>query len=286
VTGQVDSVVIKRNGNVLWSSAPLAGRLQDCPTAAGTIEYALEANGPGGASRKTAYVTVNQVVNTPTPTPVPTTTPAPQPPLIFSFSVDPTQITTGECVRITWNTGGGTTNVRIVRNGQTLLDNAPLSGTETDCLSTAGTYNYGVEVRNAAGANDFRDQNVTVYDAEPANPLAGTSWILTGGSSPGTVWVMLPGTTISASFSAENQLSGTSGCNTYGATYSVNGSSISIGIPAATNISCGTPEGVMQQEAAYLAALPQMTTYQISGSQLTLSGGSGTLTFQLGAQPY
>ena len=259
--------------------------MQDCPTDAGSVEYALEASGPGGASRKTAYVTVNQIVNTPTPTPVPTTTPVPQPPTIYSFAVAPTQISTGECVRITWNTGGGTTNVRIVRDGQTLLDNAPLTGSETDCLSAAGTYNYGVEVRNATGANDFRDRNVTVHDVEPDNPLAGTSWILTGGSSPGSVWVLLPGTTISASFSAENQLSGTSGCNTYGSTYSVNGSSISIGVPAASNISCGDPEGVMQQEASYLAALAQMTSFQISGNQLTLSGGGTTMTYQLGSQP-
>jgi heat shock protein HslJ len=120
---------------------------------------------------------------------------------------------------------------------------------------------------------------------EPDNPLAGTSWILTSRSSPGSVWVLLPETTISASFSAENQLSGTSGCNTYGSTYSVNGSSISIGVPVASNISCGDPEGVMQQEASYLAALAQMTSFQISGNQLTLSGGGTTMTYQLGPQP-
>lgn len=281
VSGQVDRVDIKSNGNVIWGSAPLSGRLNNCPTATGTIEYSLDATGPGGASRMVAYATVTAVVNTPTPIPVATSTPAPQPPIIFSFSVTPSQIVVNECVNIVWNTGGGTTNVRIVRDGQTLIDGAPLAGADQNCLSSAGNYIYGIEVRNAAGNVDFSEQRVTVNPAVPANPLAGTNWKLTGGSSPGTIVVLIPGTTISASFSADWRLSGSAGCNTYNSTYSINGSTIVISPPAVTSISCETPEGVMQQEALYLAALTTMTTYQISGNQLTLrdSNGQTTLTY-------
>jgi heat shock protein HslJ len=282
VTGSVDRVDITRSGTVIWGSAPLSGRLQECLNTAGTIEYSLEASGPGGASRKVTYVTVAAVVNTPTPTPVATSTPAPQPPVIYSFAVNPTQITVNECVTVTWNTGGGTTYVRIMRDGQTLLDHAPLVGTVQDCLSNPGAYNYGVEVRNAAGQTDFRDQSVTVNESVPDNPLANTNWTLTGASSPGTIFVLIPGTTISASFSADWQLSGTAGCNTYSSSYTTNGGQIAITVPASTNISCASPEGVMQQEASYLSALPTMATYQISGNQLTMKDGSGqsTLTFQ------
>lgn len=281
VSGQVDRVDISSNGNVIWGSAPLSGRLNNCPTTTGTIEYSLNATGPGGSSRQVTHATVTSVVNTPTPTPVATSTPAPQPPIIFSFSVIPNQIVVNECVNISWNTGGGTTYVRIVRDGQTLIDGAPLAGAEQNCLSAPGNYIYGVEVRNAAGNVDFQEQRVTVSEAVPDNPLAGTNWTLTGASSPGTIFVLIPGTSISASFSADWRISGSGGCNTYSASYTIDGSAISITIPSATNVSCETPEGVMQQEAFYLAALPTMTTYQISGSQLTLKDSSGqtTLTF-------
>ena len=93
-----------------------------------------------GSSRQVTHATVTSVVNTPTPTPVATSTPAPQPPIIFSFSVIPNQIVVNECVNISWNTGGGTTYVRIVRDGQTLIDGAPLGVNRIDGVRLEITY--------------------------------------------------------------------------------------------------------------------------------------------------
>lgn len=287
VRGTVSNVALTRDGETIWASAPVSGRLEECPREAKSYEYVLTASGPGGTSRSTVYVTVNAAVNTPTPTPVPTSTPAPLPPQIYSFSVRPNQIVAGECVVITWNTGGGTTYVRILRDGVTLLDGAPLAGGEQDCLTRAGTYNYGVEVRSSSGATDFRDQQVTVNDAPVENPLANTSWTLTGMFNDGMPSPIIPGTTVSASFSADGRVSGSSGCNTYGATYTVSGAQIAITPPSATNTSCGTPEGVMAQEAAYLATLSDAAGFEINGPTLSIrnSAGQTILTYQAAPQP-
>jgi polar amino acid transport system substrate-binding protein len=49
VQGQVNQVILRRNGSTLWASAPLIGSLQDCPQEPGTIDYVLEARGNSSA---------------------------------------------------------------------------------------------------------------------------------------------------------------------------------------------------------------------------------------------
>ena len=39
---------------------------------------------------------------------------------------------------------------------------------------------------------------------------------------------------------------------------------------------CPEPEGVMEQEAAYLAALPTATNYRVDGRSLALLSADGT----------
>ena len=62
---------------------------------------------------------------------------------------------------------------------------------------------------------------------------------------------------------------------------------IEITQPAATEMACPEPEGVMEQEAAYLAALPTAVRYQISGPSLELQTAEGTLvaTFTRTSEP-
>jgi hypothetical protein len=59
------------------------------------------------------------------------------------------------------------------------------------------------------------------------------------------------------------------------ASYTVAGSAIEIGPAASTRIFCATPEGVMEQEAAYLAALPTSEVYRVEGNRLTLERADG-----------
>lgn len=58
VTGQVNYVRIRRNGQSLWEGAPLVGSLRDCPSAPGTADYVLEAQGAGGSSATHRYLNV------------------------------------------------------------------------------------------------------------------------------------------------------------------------------------------------------------------------------------
>ncbi|HLB48009.1 MAG TPA: transporter substrate-binding domain-containing protein, partial [Anaerolineales bacterium] len=100
VSGQVNRVALLVNNSPVWDGAPIRGNYQDCPNAAGTRVYTLQAFGPGGNSTQQTTVNVQMLPPTPvppTPTAVPTT-PVPQPPVIQNFTVAPTSIEQDQCV--------------------------------------------------------------------------------------------------------------------------------------------------------------------------------------------
>jgi heat shock protein HslJ len=107
--------------------------------------------------------------------------------------------------------------------------------------------------------------------------LQGTRWALVtlGGGA------LLPGTAPSVEFS-EDQMSGSTGCNTYFSEYEVSGDELSIGAVAVTEMWCMEPEGVMDQEQAFLDALASVTGYRLAGERLELLDGTGEaiLTFE------
>ena len=156
VQGSVSRVTLLKNGNAVWDAAPLAGSYQDCPQGTGAFTYRIDASGPGGLSRQ------QQVVNVTLPTQAPPPTAGPAVPVIIGFTVNPAQLVQNQCVTIAWNTGGGTTNVRILRNGQVVLDNASLGGSTQDCLRQGGSFTYQLEARNPAGRLDTRTALVNV----------------------------------------------------------------------------------------------------------------------------
>lgn len=74
----------------------------------------------------------------------------------------------------------------------------------------------------------------------------------------------------------DDAVAGNASCNQYFGTYEIDGSSISFGQLASTEMFCGEP-GVMDQEMAYLAALATVDTWSMDGETLTLSAGDSTL---------
>jgi heat shock protein HslJ len=74
-----------------------------------------------------------------------------------------------------------------------------------------------------------------------------------------------------------DQVSGSSGCNSYAASFQAIGGSISFGPFRLTAMACEQP--VMALESAYLRALESSTAYQVSGSTLHLTGGASDLSF-------
>lgn len=95
-------------------------------------------------------------------------------------------------------------------------------------------------------------------------------WTATGFRQGDAVSSPLVDTEVRASFGEDGTLSGSSGCNSYRATYTTDGGEIEISQPAGTLMACAEPAGVMEQEAAYLAALPTATEYRLDGRSLEL----------------
>lgn len=88
-------------------------------------------------------------------------------------------------------------------------------------------------------------------------------------------------TTITAQFGEDGALSGSNGCNSYSATYAVDGAAITIQPGASTAMAC--PEPAMTQATDYMAALAAATRYAIDGGMLTLAdaGGATLLTYRV-----
>ena len=109
-----------------------------------------------------------------------------------------------------------------------------------------------------------------------AAPLVGTNWVLTGPSSIGN----LDQVTVSAVFTSST-MSGTSGCNRYNAPIARDGQKLEVNGPiASTQIACDPPASNV--ETAYLAALPDVKLFAISGTTLSLQNlqGKTILTYR------
>ena len=114
----------------------------------------------------------------------------------------------------------------------------------------------------------------------------GTEGSGSAGASPdldGSEWSLvklqganlLPGTNITVSF-AEGNAGGFAGCNSYGGPYEAAGDgALSVSMLSATLMACLEPEGVMEQESAYLAALQEAAAYRVTGGRLEIEDGGG-----------
>jgi arginine/lysine/histidine transporter system substrate-binding protein len=275
VSGEVTHIRVSRNDQTLWNGAPLGGTSRDCPPV-GDAVYTIEATGPGGTSR--AQQTVN-VQSQPTPPPqatatlTPPPTPPPSPPVIFSFGVNPTEITVGQCVAITWSVGGSVNRVQIKRDAVVVLDFANLSGNVSDCLGSQGVFTYRVEATSADGQLAFQQAVVTAGSPTPGI-TGGWRLVQINGAA------VIPGTELTAVFGDSANLSGSAGCNTYTAGYQVSGNSLSIGPITTTQTICAEPPGVMDQESLYITVLGSATGFEIQGRQLTIRSARGQLVYE------
>jgi heat shock protein HslJ len=143
-----------------------------------------------------------------------------------------------------------------------------------DALGQAKTYAVTGDQLTLAGA---AKSGLAVYQAQ-SQDLAGTSWQVIGyNNGKGAVVSVMAGTTLTAEFGADGNLSGNSGCNTYNGPFTVTPDQIKIGPLATTRMACAEPAGVMEQEALYLAALETAATYKIEGMRLQLRTADGAL---------
>ncbi len=125
---------------------------------------------------------------------------------------------------------------------------------------------------------DLKFDSGTMQFTAQSTELAGTSWIVTGyNNGRQAVVSVIVGTEMTATFGQDGNLSGSAGCNNYMATYQTNENNLTVGPAAATRKLCAEPEGIMEQEQLYLAALATAATYTIRGNKLELRSDDGAL---------
>ena len=117
----------------------------------------------------------------------------------------------------------------------------------------------------------------TAVSEDPTLALIGTYWLM---NNP------MRGTIITLNFD-EDDLSGSSGCNSYSASYTVAATdgvttSISVGSLSGTSQTC--TQEIMAQERGYLDILASASSYSFDGDMLILETGSGALTFSPAVQ--
>lgn len=97
--------------------------------------------------------------------------------------------------------------------------------------------------------------------------LVGTEWVLDQDASGLTP---VPAAVVTAQFSSDGSLSGSSGCNRYSTTYTVVGSRLRVTGPLAGTLMACAP-AVMTLEQAYGDRLPTARSFAISGRTLTIT---------------
>ena len=110
--------------------------------------------------------------------------------------------------------------------------------------------------------------------------LVGTEWVLVSLNGEN----LIENTSISLAF-AEEFLMGAMTCNGYGGTLdtgkytATEEGDLTVGSPFAVTVQlCSTPEGVMEQEEAYIEALLSAAAYQVVDGRLEIDNGAGKTT--------
>ncbi|MEZ4771013.1 MAG: META domain-containing protein [Caldilineales bacterium] len=153
---------------------------------------------------------------------------------------------------------------------QSMQEQAYLAGLEN--VASYAIVGNQLHLLNADG------EIIMAFEPQVSVGLTGTIWSATMvNNGKEAVVSLINGTEITAIFGDDGSLSGSAGCNSYTTSYEVDGDSITIGMGASTMMFCGEPEGVMDQEQQYLAALQTVATWSIAGDKLELRTADGAL---------
>jgi len=108
--------------------------------------------------------------------------------------------------------------------------------------------------------------------------LISNAWKATGvNNGKGGVASLVQGTEITIQFREDGNVFGSSGCNNFMGEYKIEEGSITFGPQAGTRKTCAGPEGIMEQESAFLQALENSKIWNIHEDSLELRDESGAL---------
>ena len=129
-----------------WQDHGVPGQGQSTEYPPSTVNYYLRViNTDDSVTVKTRTITVN---------------PAPGAPSINEFSVQPQQLSLGQCVNITWDTSDAD-RIALKANGQLFWDYAPVSGSTQQCPTSDGQWTYRIEAYGPNGTS-VQEQTVSV----------------------------------------------------------------------------------------------------------------------------
>jgi hypothetical protein len=204
---------------------------------------------------------------TPTPaaTPTPTATPAPD----INFTASRTTINAGETSTLSWSVEN-VTAVYLYPVGDR-FENYPVTGQGTQDVQPYITTSYELLTFNPDNTTSAQRIEITVVSG-----LTTGRWILQSYSPPDAGLLSpLPGTELTARFGTDGSLSGSAGCNNYSAGFIAYDQTLRINGLSSSQTLCATPEGVMEQEGAFLRLMSQADQMAISAGQLTIFDSSG-----------
>lgn len=115
-----------------------------------------------------------------------------------------------------------------------------------------------------------------VYDAIDGSAALAGEWKATSYSTGEAVQSVASASTLTAKFE-HGQVSGESGCNSFGGPYEVHGSSIDLGPLRSTLKACADP-ALQTQEQQYQEALHLASTYEVTNAILQLFRADGGIT--------
>jgi heat shock protein HslJ len=119
----------------------------------------------------------------------------------------------------------------------------------------------------------------TPASEDAGDPLAGTQWQLISFGASEPELPQTDETAITLAFSADGQVSGSTGCNSFGGRYQVADDTIIFSEVVSTLRAC-TDEAVMEREQRFLQALGAPVQFEVMGDQLVITSDTGdTLTF-------
>ncbi|MGV8128708.1 MAG: META domain-containing protein [Methanolinea sp.] len=108
-----------------------------------------------------------------------------------------------------------------------------------------------------------------------ASSLIG-QWTLASMARGNTMTPVIPGTEITANFSDDGEISGSAGCNLYGASYTATRQALTIDHVFSTLMYCtDTPAGIMEQESAFFQILADAASWKVREGILVISDARG-----------
>lgn len=127
-----------------------------------------------------------------------------------------------------------------------------------------------------------------VFEPEVEASIFGRTWTVQNyNNGRGAVTSVLRGSTLTVTLAEDGSVTGHAGCNSFRSSYTASGSSLTIAAPAATKKLCGEPDGIMQQESAFLGALSKVASYYVENETLQLRdpGGAVLAVMRPGTEP-